>query len=133
MNARGIHEKVIVWRVIAGRSRPFRAEDLDTLIITVIGFEAIIDGGHCAILKPHGDNCRVNFPELANRWIDQGIANGVDFLRFTAAKKSHHIEIVNGHVEKDAAGNFNIVVAGRLRIAAGNSNNMRLTDAATDH
>src|SRR5208282_3643413 len=77
---------------------------------------------------------RVPIAELLEDRVGQRSGPGVYFYDFAAGQVTSHIEIVNSHIQKQAAGRPQILLGGRRRIAAGDSEQLRLADFARfDH
>src|SRR5208282_1141386 len=77
---------------------------------------------------------RVPIAELLEDRVGQRSRPGVYFSDFAAGQVTSHIEIVDRHIQKQAAGRPQILLGGRRRIAAGDSEKLRLADFARfDH
>ena len=100
------------------------------MIVAVDRLPRVVDGRDYAIGKSQNHHCRVDIAGLADGGIDHDGGSGVNLIDLTANEKPRHIKVVDGHVQKEAAGAANVRQRGRRRIPADDMHQVRSSDFA---
>ena len=82
---------------------------LGALVIAIMRGTAVVDHAQRTVFKLHHDDCGVYVAILLIACARQRCAVGRDLGDLTACQIADHIEIVDGHVQEDAAGDLDIV------------------------
>ena len=92
----------MVGIAIGGRHGSVAAQDLDPLIVAVRGLAAVVDGPDYTFAEAQRDYRPVQIADLTDFGIHQDRCRRIDFFYFVSNQKSRHIEIVDGHIQKDS-------------------------------
>ena len=76
---------------------------------------------------------RVEVSRLANRRVNQHRARRIDLGDLAAHQVAGHVEVVDRHVQKEAARDFNVFERRRGRVAAGDAQQVRRAHLARRH
>jgi len=115
---------------VFSRDGALAAEDLDALIVSVWRFAAVVDGPDGAIGEAEHDYGRVDVAGGSDLRIHADSGGREDLGDLGADQEAGHVEVVDGHVEKHAAGDLDVGNGRRAGVAADDMEEMRRADLA---
>src|SRR5260370_14942595 len=127
-HAAGITNDCVVRVVVVASASPRTAKQPHKLVIAIDGMAAVADCANDAVLKSQHDNCIVCIADRGDVRIAYSAGLGKDLLYFVSNQETGHIEVMDRHVEEDAAGDSNILNRWRGRVTADDMNKKRLAD-----
>jgi hypothetical protein len=118
---------------VLGRRHPARAEDLDALVVAVDRLARVVDRGQAAVGVLEQHDRGVDVAGLPDLRVDAHPAAGVDLDDLRAGDVPGHVEVVDGHVQEQAAGAADVAHRRGRRVAAGDPRELRLADLPGRH
>ena len=103
---------------------------LDALVVAIGGATRVGDDGLLAGRGFEDDADGVEIAGIADLLVDQHRGMGADGNRFLAEQEARHVEVVDGHVAKNAAGAGDVVERRRTRIARRYGDHLDIADGA---
>src|SRR5260221_11771449 len=131
--AAGITNDCVVRVVVLASDSPSTTKQLHTLVIAIDGMAAVADCANDAVRKSQHDNCIVCIADLRDVRVAYSAGLGKDLLYFISNQETGHIEVMDRHVEENAAGDSNILNRWRGRRTAGDTNEQRLAELSPCH
>ena len=120
----------VVRRLVVGGDAALGAEHLDALVVAIDGLAAVVDHAERTVGEPQRDDAGVHIAGLADLGVDQARADGADFGDLAAGQVADHVEIVDRHVDEDAAGHLDVGQRRSLRVARRDLDDLHVADAA---
>src|SRR5918999_915976 len=103
---------------VARGGHPGRPERLDPLVVAVRRAAAVVDRRNAAVLVLEHHERRVHVPGVAVRGLDPHRAARVHLHDLAARHVARHVEVVDRHVEEEAAGDAHVLERRRKRVPA---------------
>src|SRR5713226_4450751 len=132
-HAAGITNDCVVRVVVLAADSPRTTKQLHTLVIAIDSMAAVADCANDAVHKSQHDNCIVCIADRGDVRVAYSAGLGKDLLYFISNQETGHIEVMDRHVEEDAAGDSNILNRWRGRVTADDMNEQRLADLSLFH
>ena len=109
---------------------PALPEHLDPLVVAVDGLAAVVDRGDGAVRMREHDDGGVDVAGGADGGVDQDRALGEDLDDRRSDDEAGHVEVVDRHVDEDAAAVVDVPGRRERRVAAGDAGQLHLADLA---
>src|SRR2546430_6060194 len=127
-HAAGITNDGAVGVVVLAADSPRTAQQFHPLVIAIDGMAAVADCANDSVRKLQHDNCVVHVAGRCDVRVAYCAGLSKDLLYLASNQETGHIEVMDCHIEEDAAGDTNVLNRWRGRITADDMDEQRSTD-----
>src|SRR5258707_2780085 len=94
--------------VVLGLHHPRATKNLGPLVVTVGRAAAVLDRADYPVSKFQNRDGSIHVTNGADRLVHQHARRGVDLFYLAADEKAGHVEVVNGHVQKQSTRDLDV-------------------------